>query len=636
MLTKIVLNPYPLKSRNRHIFLTCLTLLGLILSIKSATAQTEDHEPHQHLSVEFQDTLGLEYHYVHTGDIYTIHRAVDSLDVPVFLSDVYSSGKNRYINTGNYSSAAFELYKKIDINTGFNTGYNQYRPYQISKENFRFYEQNRPVSNLFFSQTGSQDNIAVGADFSRNFENGISVSLNYKRLSQKGFFNEQDTKSTALGIGFRYENPSKRYNGILVFIQNANEERFNGGIVADSLLSERFRKAIPTLLADASGRQQEQTLSFVQYYKLIKATDKKWSLYLSNDLTYQPSYYKFWDNNIDSTAQVYYDIPDDLLIANGIRRYTDIKKFSESFFIHGDNGFGIKGKVGLAYDYYTVNDHPLSHNRSDLTAIAEGNVPFLKVLQIDLKGRLGLLKNIGTFDISGSLDVNVGKIGILSGGMRVFRYEPSYRSTLLSINEVAWTNNTFSNPFGTAFHGTLKIPKINLSISINQSIINNPVYWDMQGKAVQFNESIFTLSQLDIHHKLLFKHFGLENDAYFQLQSNPIYPIPDIFSTHKIYYQDTWFDEAMDISIGFEGRIIPAYKGPSFQPMLGIFHLNDTSLPLAPEVNFFIHAKISSFRALISMDNISRYFIKTNQYNVYSHPVFDPVFRFGLQWLLKD
>ena len=613
----------------------CLTLLSLLLSTRSATAQAEDNETHQHLPVEYQDTLGLKYHYVHTGDIYTIHRAIDSLDVPVFLSDVYSSGKNKYINTGNYGSAVYSLYKDFRIHTGFNTGYNEYNPYQIKKENFRFYEQNRPVTNLFFSQTGSQDNIAVGADFSRNFENGISVSLNYKRLSQKGYFNEQDTKGTAFGIGFRYENPSKRYNGILVFIQNANEERFNGGIVADSLLSERFRRAIPTLLTEASGRQQEQTLSFIQYYKLNKAKDKKWNLYLSNDLTYQPGYYKFWDKNIDSTAQVFYDIPDNLLIANGIRRYTDIKKYSESFFIHGDNGSGIRGKVGLAYDYYAVNDSPESFNRSDLTAIAEGNVPFLKVLQLALKGKLGLLKNIGTFDFSGSLDIRIGKIGTLSGGMRVFRYEPSYRSTQLNINGVAWTSNTFTNPFGTEFNGTLKIPAINLSASLNQSIINNPVYWNMHGRSVQ-HEGIFTLSQLDIHHKLLFNYFGFENNVYFQLQSSYIFPVPDIFSTHKIYYTDSWFDEAMDISIGLEGRIIPAYKGPAFQPMPGVFHLNDTTLPLAPEANFFIHAKISGFRALLSMDNISRYLIKTNQYNVSGHPVFDPVFRFGLQWLLKD
>ncbi|MCZ2101451.1 MAG: hypothetical protein LC107_07945 [Chitinophagales bacterium] len=609
--------------------------VGLLLFLQPIQAQTEDQETKAPQFVEYKDTLGLVYRYVHVSDIYQIYEAIDSLEVPVFLSNVHDSGKSVLIHTGNYGSATSSLYKDFEINTGFNTGYTQYATYQIRKEQFRFYEQNRPVSNLFFSQTGSQDNIAVGADFSRNFQNGLSVSLNYKRLSQKGFFNEQETKSTAFGIGFRYQSPSNRYNGILVFIQNANEERFNGGILADSLLSERFRKAIPTLLTNASSRHQEQSLSFIQYYRLNASAHPKWKLYLSNDLSYQPNYYKFWDKNIDSTAQAFYDIKNELLIPSGIRRYTDVKKYSESFFIHGDNNQGIKGKIGLAYELYRIKDLPKSFNRSDLTAIAEGNIPFLKALELAVKGKIGLLENIGTFDLSGDLEIRFEKLGAMSGGMRLFRYEPSYRSTQLQINGITWIDTSFTNPFGTNFHATLHIPSIHFKASVNQYLITNPVYWNTDSRAAQY-DGLFTISQLSLHHTLSLKYFGFENSAYFQLQNNRLYPVPDFFSTHKIYYKGDWFDAAMQINIGFEGRIIPAYNGPGFQPLFGSYHLTDDPLAFTPEANFFIHAKVSSFRALLSLDNFSRYFIKDHIYNIVGYPVFDPVFRFGIQWMLKD
>lgn len=92
----------------------------------------------------------------------------------------------------------------------------------------------------------------------------------------------------------------------------------------------------------------------------------------------------------------------------------------------------------------------------------------------------------------------------------------------------------------------------------------------------------------------------------------------------------------MEMKIGFDGRLLPSYNGPAFQPLYGSYHLSDTTLPFAPEVNLFIQAKVSSFRALLSIENFSRYWVKTHLYNVAGYPVFDPTFRFGIQWMLKD
>lgn len=580
-------------------------------------------------------TATLLYKYTTVTDIRTIYEAADTVEYSAFLKDLDGSKKNQFINTGNYGSAIFPLYWDYQVNTGFNAGYNQYQRYQVKKETFRFYQQNRPVSNLYFSQSGNQDNISVGADFSRSFKNGFSVSLNYKRLSQKGFYNEQDAKSTAFGFGLGYSETSGKYTAFLLFIQNANEEKFNGGILADSLLSERFRKSIPTKLTGASGRQQEQTYSLIQYYNLHAATNTRWNLYLSNDFTYQPGYYKFWDKTLDSLAYTVYNLSADNITPGGIRRYTDIDRFSDGIFIHGYNVNGLHGKLGLVYDYWTVKDYPVSYSRSDATIVAEGKIPFLRVLEIDTRGKLGILKNIGNFDISGSIGIRVGKIGSINGGIQLFRSEPSYRETHLNLNQLIITDTSFSNPFGTRIFATLTVPLIHLTASVNQTLINNPVYWDNDGRAAQY-EGLFTLSQLEINHKLNSRFFGLENNVFLQFQGNRLLPLPGIFSTHRLYYNGNWFDSAMQIRIGLEGRFIPSYNGPAFQPLTGAYHLSTTTLPLAPEINFFVHAKISNFRALLGIENFSRYWDKSYIFNVAGYPVFDPTFRLGIQWLLED
>lgn len=62
---------------------------------------------------------------------------------------------------------------------------------------------------------------------------------------------------------------------------------------------------IPVLLTEATTRQQERNLSFIQYYKLNSSTNKTWRIYLKNEFKYLPSDFRFSDvkiiNNNDST-----------------------------------------------------------------------------------------------------------------------------------------------------------------------------------------------------------------------------------------------------------------------------------------------------------------------------------------------
>ncbi len=62
----------------------------------------------------------------------------------------------------------------------------------------------------------------------------------------------------------------------------------------------------------------------------------------------------------------------------------------------------------------------------------------------------------------------------------------------------------------------------------------------------------------------------------------------------------------------------------------------DTSLPFYPASNLFISVRISSFRAMFIMENFSQYFRNDYNFDIVNHPQFDPKFRMGFRWLLKD
>lgn len=652
---KYIISPYPInvlccKPRTDYLYLAVFLLSLVTINVSAQkkplgvgsggnipqerlnTLKTNSSQPTDSQESGPDSTI---YKYIFTDDIFVVKEVSDSLADINFMHKYSLANNGEYIHTGNYGAALQSIVYQNEINTGFSHGYNQYRMYQIRPESFKFYEQNRPLTDLFFSQLGNQENIMVGADFSRNFSNGLSVSLNYNRISQKGLYNGQDTKSTGFGIGIRYKSPKEKYNAFLIFTHNANEEGHTGGITYDTILDiNEYRRSIAVNLQEASTRQQERNLSFIQYYKLNSVKNKEWNLYIRNDFQILPSYFKYTDNKVpDSINQsFYFGLNNDI---RGLRRYTDISQYSDGFFVHGEKVKGVSGRIGIIYDLYQIQDTPKNYNRSDLTATFDGKIPFLKSFEIITKAKLGLLANAGNFDILGKMNIKVSKIASLDGGLRIFRSEPTYRSTLLNINDQNILDTTFSNPFGTVLFADLAIPKVKFSAGVTQSIVSNPIFWPKNGAATQF-DGVYTMTYLKLAQNVKLGRFHLDNQVHFQLQNNNLYPLPDFFSSHQIYYAGRWFKKVMDISIGLDARLIPEYKGPTFHPLFGSFNLSDTNLPFFPASNLFILIRVSSFRAMFMIENFSQYFRKDVNFDVVNHPQFDPKFRMGFRWLLKD
>ncbi|MFN8339975.1 MAG: putative porin, partial [Saprospiraceae bacterium] len=98
------------------------------------------------------DTLTVDttiYKYLYINDIFHKIDFADTLANIAFLHKFGLSNQGEYVNTGNYGSAVQSIIYHPEVNIGFSHGYNQYRYYQIRPENFRFYEQNRPLADVF-------------------------------------------------------------------------------------------------------------------------------------------------------------------------------------------------------------------------------------------------------------------------------------------------------------------------------------------------------------------------------------------------------------------------------------------------------------------------------------------------------
>ncbi|HMU04753.1 MAG TPA: hypothetical protein PJ990_14065, partial [Saprospiraceae bacterium] len=128
----------------------------------------------------------------------------------------------------------------------------------------------------------------------------------------------------------------------------------------------------------------------------------------------------------------------------------------------------------------------------------------------------------------------------------------------------------------------------------------------------------------------------LDNQFHYQVFSNNLYPLPSYYSTHQLYYSGSAFKKVMDLNIGLDVRLVDDFEGGVYHPVYGEFVKTDTNLPFFPAANLYLIARVSSFRAIIMLENFSQRFRNDINFDAIGHPQFDSKLRFGLYWLLKD
>ncbi|MBK8622387.1 MAG: hypothetical protein IPN79_11655 [Saprospiraceae bacterium] len=372
---------------------------------------------------------------------------------------------SEHITLGNTFSAANRLLFSPEKNVQFFHGYRQYDVYRHSLDNAKFYTSSRPQTDVYFSQFSNQLNFSAGARVSIPFQKGFSFSIDYFRVNEQGFYLSHALKSTNLTVGLKYA--SKKYTLLALIIQHAQDEENNGGIFdVTAADTQPLRRVITTNINQAKTRHQERTYAISQYVTL--AGSSRWNLFVQNNISYTPSYYKFshLSNHSDTTG--YYGR--NFIDQRGLRRFLDIQYSRADILLGGKDSSGLDGKIGLQFDYFTIKNDGFGQNRTDLTAVFSGSIPFFKVLQLQTKGALGLAENAGNFKTSGSLNLSVKKWARLKAEAEFFLSEPSYASQVLVVNNVELFRKNWLKSFGTTFSGTLDIPLTQTSITAVQSL----------------------------------------------------------------------------------------------------------------------------------------------------------------------
>ena len=574
------------------------------------------------------------------SSIYNIDSLVEFSDTSLdnhFNHYVNSTRRDiPYINLGNLGSASFNPMFAFSRQTGFNLGFHQYDIYNQPLEDFRFYDCNRSFADLMFSYLpGEKNNFIVKADYTQQFSGGMSFSINYDRILQKGFYLDQATKTTNFTFSTRYKSENGKLTSFLTFKDMVNQEGHNGGVSDESfyfIQGYQIRERIPVTLASATTRHDRKMFVLTTHISPVgNGTDTTNALTFVHDLQYEFSYYKYSDIDVSADSVFYKNL---LVDSRGIRYYTNVKRLSNAFYMKGRLS-KFNGAFSFSHDLFFVDEENKSFTRNDLTLGFKGGLTVGKWANIELDSKLGIGENIGVFNIDGNLNIPVGNALAVNLGMNVFRSEVPYIFNSLRLNNTEVYSYDFNSPFGSSINASLDVPLLNIRLAFRQSLVTNLLYWQDSATPAQ-NSGLYSNTLFSLHQQLRFWKIGMTNDGFYQVNSSEILPLSPWFTKHGLYMEFILFKKALQLRLGGELSLFPAYDLPAFSPVIGQFYRSDIQQKLFPATDIYITAKVQKFRIFFKLENFSNNFIQQINNQVAYYPQFDPKLRVGIRWQLLD
>lgn len=542
-------------------------------------------------------------------------------------------------NLGPIASASFSALYNPTRSIGFHSGLRSYDPYNIYLDQFRYYKTNRTISDLYFSGLSNQQNIALKTDFSRNYANGIQLNINYQRYVNEGFYLDQKTVTTNLGLGLWYQSESDRYNMYLTYVSNVNSEQHNGGITTDSVYGQELaeiRRAIPVYLKDAQSRYQQRSVQWSNYYRLAGSKKSNWKLRLQYDLQYDWNYWNYDDDGtISSEDTVRYGAY--LVDYRGARNYIRNNAWKQAAYIHGISQSGWAGKVGVQYDRHQVEQVERDSSVNDLMLKYTASIPAFGALKLHSSGGFGLGDNAGSFDIYNYINIEIGDWASLRGAFDLYRRSIDLTEDNYWLNQTKVFDTDFEKPFGSILSGKLSIPKMNSSFTLKQIIENNPIIWNQQMLPEQY-DGVLSVTQLSTSLNLGWRGLHLDNDIHFQVLNESVINLPKYFSTHNLYWNGHLFQGKMNVQTGVIARVNTAYDMQRYAPFAGHFFQGTRRQETYPDLDYYMSFKVQTFRIFLQVENIANMWIGDDQINfgVEDYPYNDWKIRYGVRWMLFD
>ncbi len=589
--------------------------------------------------IEFSpDTLDAEYFY--QDDPQTLYRYQDTLIRYVHEYDLPHLAGASYFNLGYPGSAVRPVLAIPTVRTGFQLGLDQFDPYTMDETRLRFYRMKKALAYASYLQGQSQDDNIFRALFSRNFKDGLQVSLDYNRYNNVGLYERQAAKNTNLGVGLWYKSPNERFEVFLNHFANTYEQQNNGGITTDTVFSndlfdERF--AVPVHLEGAETRDQDRAYSLVANYRITgpdSAQSESSGLGLQYKMRSSRRIFRFSDDEVPFDG--YYG--DFLTDDRGVRLFTNYRKLANEFNVNfaGKQPGQVFG-AGIKNIIHRISPEPTSDRLTEW--FAQGRLDWSLKERFSLRSdaQLGINKESTTYLLRGLLTIDLKNAGILEGKVSINQRAPNQLERQLFVSQVEVWDNDFKNVLVNHVQASYRLPRINLSIEGGQVLVTNGIFFD-QNALPQQSGGTAAMTYLRARKSFSLGSFVNENKIVLQSSNEDrLFRIPDWYTEHSLYLLTPVFRKVLNFKTGFEARFHGNYGGLTYRPFLGQFVLpTDGEIKFYPLIDYHLALQVKFFRAYAKLENVLQMLRKDIYYQTNRYPQQDFAFKLGISWIFID
>ena len=183
--------------------------------------------------------------------------------------------------------------------------------------------------------------------------------------------------------------------------------------------------------------------------------------------------------------------------------------------------------------------------------------------------------------------------------------EPDYYQQHIFTNHYKWDNN-FSKISETRLEASLSIPRWDMAASFGYGLLSNNIYYDTEGIVRQNTQPMSVMTAMLKKNFIVWKiHF--DHQALLQLSSNQnVVQLPLLALNFKYYMQFDVVKNVMQMQIGANGTYTTEWYAPSYNPVLGVFHNQETrKYGNCPYIDAFVNIQWKKAAIFIKAINLN-------------------------------
>ena len=574
---------------------------------------------------------------------------------------------------GNTGTATHSLLFDPLMKAGWDAGFHQYDLYKFNIETTRFFQTTRPFTEMAYS-LGNNSEQLVDIVHTQNRKSNFNLSFEYRFSNAPGQLRTQNANLNNMRFTWRYQTLNKRYEAYFIFINNKNVSSENGGLqdpnYIDSIqlndpyqLQTRLGNAGPasrnpfTNTAITTGNiYKENTVLFRHHYDFGQkdsiVTDSMTiklfypRLRLEHILTVNSSSYNFFDYYADSTSYkkyFNYNLPGNSSGYYDTVNFKDawnnlINEFSVISYPDKNNiSQFLKVGAGMQNLKATFNDVSVNHYYNLYVTGEYRNRTRNNIWDIEANGKLYLNGlNAGDYSAFISLKRQLSKkIGFLQLGFQNVNKTPSFIYNRATSFPVAAHPN-FNKENIIRLFANYENPKAAFKLSGEYFLVNNYAYFDSffvaKQEATLFN--VLHVSAEKAFH--LSKYINWYTEVHLQQATGGAsVNLPFLLTRNRIAFEGNFYTNLF-LSTGIEIRYYSNYHAANYSPFTGQFFYQNSSVSAnKPDINFFFHFRIKSFKGFFRLENLNTLMgTGKDKYNymVPFYPSQTVWLRFGVWW----